>query len=112
MSDFHGFPTAFLENDAIRLEYCTTIGPRIVGLSYKGSPNMLGDVPEIFWDTVHGKYYPLGGHRLWIAPEYPEKTYIPDQAGLDATRFPGGVDLNGIKETGSGVPKSVRIALD
>ena len=112
MSDYHGFPTSVLENEFLRLEYCTGIGPRIVSLAYQGSPNMLGDVPDIFWDTPLGKFYPLGGHRLWISPERPEKTYIPDQNGLDVTRIPGGVELTGVKEAGSGVRKKVRIELN
>jgi len=112
MSDFHGFPTSVLENEFIRLEYLTTVGPRIIGLSYQGSPNMLGDASDIFWDTPLGKYYPLGGHRLWISPELPEKTYIPDQSGLQVQEFPGGVELMGQKEPASGVLKKVRIELE
>ncbi|MGD0707806.1 MAG: hypothetical protein ABSA51_05075 [Anaerolineaceae bacterium] len=112
MSDFHGLPTATLANEHLRLEYLTKAGPRIVGLSYLGSPNLLGDVFDECWETPHGQYYLLGGHRLWISPEIPEKTYIPDKTGLLAREFPGGVELTGEHETGSGVRKSLRIELE
>ncbi len=112
MSDYHGLSTSVIENDFIRLEYLSQAGPRIVSLSYQGSPNMFGDVPDIYWDTPLGKYYPLGGHRLWIAPELPEKTYIPDQTGLEENKIPGGVELVGVREPASGVQKRVRIELD
>jgi hypothetical protein len=112
MPNFHGLPSAVLENEHIRLEYLTNAGPRIVGLSYHGSPNMLADVYDVTWDTPNGDYRPLGGHRLWIAPELPEKTYVPDRAGLSVREITHGVELIGADETPSGVRKSIRIELD
>jgi hypothetical protein len=112
MQNFHGLPSAVLENAHFRLEYLTSAGPRIVGLSYHGSPNLLADVNDIVWDTPNGDYLPLGGHRLWIAPEYPEKTYVPDKTGLSAHTLPHGVEFIGASEAPSGVRKSLRIELD
>jgi hypothetical protein len=111
MEKFHDLPIGVLENEHVRLEYLTTAGPRIVGLSYRGSPNMLADVHDLAWDTPNGAYHPYGGHRLWISPESPEKTYIPDGTGLQMQQFPNGVELTGVKEIGSGVRKSMRIEL-
>jgi hypothetical protein len=94
MSDFHGLPTAVLENEHIRVEYLTTAGPRIVGLSYHGSPNLLADVHDIVWDTPNGKYYPHGGHRLWTSPEVPEVTYFPDDSGVQVQAQADSVELS------------------
>ena len=105
-------PSAILENDQIRLEYLTSAGPRIVGLSYRGSPNLLADVSDVVVDTPNGGYALIGGHRLWIAPESLEKTYVPDASGLTVRVIPNGVELTGASETVSGVRKSVRIELD
>lgn len=112
MSDFHGLPTAALQNGLLRLEYLTAAGPRLVRLFYGDSPNLLAEVPDLFWSTVHGDYYPHGGHRLWIAPEVPEKTYVPDGDGLEVREAPGGVELSGALEPGSGVRKRLRVELD
>jgi len=112
MQKFHGFPTAVLENDHLRLEYLTTAGPRIVGLSYHGSPNLLADVYDMIWDTPNGDYRPLGGHRLWVSPEAPEKTYVPDMAGLLVKEIPGGVELSGAVEASAGVRKIIKMELD
>jgi hypothetical protein len=111
MQNSHGLPTAVLENNHIRLEYLTTAGPRILGLSYHGSPNLLADVSDLIWDTPNGDYFPFGGHRLWIAPESPEKTYVPDASGLTARATSLGVELSGASERPSGVRKSLRIEL-
>src|SRR5512137_190141 len=82
MPDFHGLPTATLANEHIRLEYLTTAGPRIVGLSYHDSPNLLADMHGMSSDTPHGKFHIQGGHRLWTAPEALDTTYYPDDSGL------------------------------
>jgi hypothetical protein len=112
MDNFHGLPIAVLENAQIRLEYLTTAGPRIIGLSYHGSPNMLADVYDMVVDTPYGAYSMLGGHRLWIAPESPENSYVPDKTGLSVQKIPQGVILSGASETSTGIRKSIRIELD
>jgi hypothetical protein len=112
MPDFHGLPTAILENEHLRLEYLTTAGPRIVGLSRHGSPNLLADMFAMTSDTPLGKYHFLGGHRLWISPESIEKTYIPDMSGLTVLPVAEGVTLAGPSEPVSGVRKSLLVELD
>jgi hypothetical protein len=112
MSDFNGLPTRTLENGRLRLDCLAEAGPRLVGLSYRGSPNLLAEVPDVFWVTAHGRYHPLGGHRLWIAPEVPDTTYVPDGAGLQVQELPNGLELTGAVEAGSGVRKRLRVTLD
>ena len=73
MHNFHGYPTAVLENEHIRLEYLTTAGPRIVGLSYHGSPNLLADVHDMVWDTPNGEYSPSAGTACGSRPNFPKK---------------------------------------
>jgi hypothetical protein len=112
MNYFHGLPVAVLENEHLRLEYLTNAGPRIVGLSYHGLPNLLADLHDKTVDTPLGKYFFLGGHRLWISPESLEKTYIPDKTGLEVTQIPNGVKLTGLSEPVSGVRKSLLVELE
>ena len=66
------FPLPFdsIENDFLRLDYLTTVGPRIIGLySKQASIEILAPSPEVHWPTPHGEYYLYGGHRIWKAPE-------------------------------------------
>ena len=112
MTDFHGLATAVLENEHLRLEYLTTAGPRIVGLSYHGSPNLLADVFDMSSDTPLGKYHFLGGHRLWSSPESFEKTYIPDMSGVQVMASPNGVKLTAQSEAVSGIRKSLQLELE
>jgi hypothetical protein len=111
MPDFHGLPTAALANEHVRLEYLTNAGPRIVGLSAHGSPNLLADVHDMIINAPHGEFRFLGGHRLWISPESLETSYIGDHFGLEVNKLPNGVELIGQSEPYTGVRKSLKIEL-
>jgi len=66
------FPLPFdsIENDSLRLDYLTTVGPRIIGLySKQAGVQLLAPSPDVHWPTPHGEYYLYGGHRIWKAPE-------------------------------------------
>ena len=64
------FPSAFIENEFLRLEYLTSVGPRIIGLySKQADVELLAPSFEKHWSTPHGEYYLYGGHRIWKAPE-------------------------------------------
>jgi hypothetical protein len=112
MTDFHGLPVSVLENKHLRLEYLSTAGPRIIGLSYNSSPNLFADMFEMTTDTPLGKYHFYGGHRLWISPETIDKTYIPDDSGLQITPVSNGVRLAGSREPVTGLHKSILVELE
>jgi len=64
------FASAWIENDFLRLEYLTGVGPRIIGLySKQADTELLAPSFDIHWPTPHGEYYLYGGHRIWKAPE-------------------------------------------
>ncbi|HJS19230.1 MAG TPA: hypothetical protein VJ785_10805, partial [Anaerolineales bacterium] len=70
--DTYAHPFASLENDFLRVDYLTDLGPRIIGLYAKGvEGNLFVVTPDQHWPTPHGEYYLYGGHRLWTAPEDP-----------------------------------------
>jgi hypothetical protein len=111
--DYHGRATLCLDNGAIRVEVLATGGPRIVRLALAGSPdNLLAETPDVGWDTPHGRYELLGGHRLWFAPEDPGTVAIPDAAGPAARRVGSGVRLSGGVEPGTGLVRAMEVRLD
>jgi len=63
-------PFDSIENNFLRVDYLTTVGPRIIGLYAKQVDlELLVQTPDIHWPTPHGEYYLYGGHRVWKAPE-------------------------------------------
>lgn len=112
MKEDPGLSTRKLVVGDLELTYLDTAGPRIVGLQYKGSDNLLASVPQIATPTSHGEYRYIGGHRLWYAPEAMPRSYIPDNDGLVISELSNGVLLLGKQETGTGIRKSIEIHLD
>ena len=78
-------PSASIENDFLRVDYLTTLGPRIIGLyAKKAGVELFARTPDVHWTTPHGEYYLHGGHRLWTAPEDPFYTCPEDNVGVMA----------------------------
>lgn len=99
-----------LENDHLRLDYLTDLGPRIIGLYLQGvDENLLAITPEAHWPTPHGEYYLHGGHRLWTAPE-DLYTMCPEH-GVVITRKEKRIQITGPVEL-SGLQKEMTITLD
>jgi len=103
-------PSAFIENEFLRLEYLTTTGPRITGLFAKGvAGNLLAETPDAHWTTPLGEFYLRGGHRLWAAPENP--MFIGPEDGLRVVEENGGVTLKGATDA-SCLEKEISFRLD
>lgn len=112
MPDYYGHPTGVLESPTLRLEYLAHGGPRIVRLFLQnGDKNLLGEFPDIGWDTPQGYYQLFGGHRLLAAPEVIGVSYLPDATGLSVRPMASGVELTWEPEAGGGLAKIVGVSL-
>jgi len=112
MKEFYGYQTIGLTSNDLQLDCLATAGPRIVGLRYQGSPNLLAEVPEIAVATPYGDYHYLGGHRLWHAPESMPESYVPDDQGLTFSKLPDGLILEGRTEDSTGIRKRIEICVE
>ncbi len=107
------YSTKAIENTALRLEYMTGAGPRVLRLiDRRSNQNLFAELPQVSWETASGTYHPYGGHRLWLSPEIPAITYIPDGFAPRIEALPDGVRLTGAPEAASGVQKTLEIHLD
>lgn len=109
--NFAGYPTGILENNLLHLEYLTQGALRLVRLQAFNSPNLFAEVPDIEWVTPNGRYRMLGGHRLWIAPEIPEITYLPEPPEIQVEIIKDGVRLTQEVDPQSGFQKTIEIYL-
>lgn len=96
-------PFASIENDFLRVDYCTTVGPRVIGLYAKQAEvELLVPTPDIHWSTPHGEYYLYGGHRIWKAPEDSFYNCPEDNVTVasenDRVRLQSGVDASGLQK--------------
>lgn len=110
--DYFGHATRRLGNEHLWVDVLATAGPRIIRLGLTGSSrNLLGETPDIGWETPHGRYELLGGHRLWFAPEDPDRVAVPDGSGLQVDLEPHGIRLTGAAEPSSGLVRSMTLRL-
>src|SRR5512138_1395725 len=101
--DTFPFPFASVDIDFLRLDYLTSVGPRIIGLySKQARVELLAPSPEVHWPTPHGEYYLYGGHRVWKAPEdsfynCPEDN-LTVRAEKDKVTLRSSVDASGLQK--------------
>lgn len=101
-----------LENDSLTLWVTQGVGPRIIGLQVAGGDNLLAVHPQVVSNTPSGSVYQFrGGHRLWHAPEDPERTYVPDDTAVTITPIPNGIQTTQAIEAGTGIQKQMAITL-
>lgn len=107
---YHGQATRRLASADLWVEVLEIAGPRIVRLGVSGSTrNVLAETPGVGWETPHGRYELFGGHRLWFAPEDPDRVAVPDGHGLVITAEPGGIRMTGEPEPQTGLVRSIGI---
>lgn len=103
-------PVASIENEFLRVDYFTTLGPHIIGLYAKGAEgNLFAETPEVHWTTPRGEYYLYGGHRLWPAPEDP--FYICPDGKVEVITEKNTVTLRGEVDA-SGLEKEISFHLE
>ncbi|MGB9669228.1 MAG: hypothetical protein ACPL0B_02470 [Anaerolineales bacterium] len=112
MIEFEPHSIYHLSVGEIELDCLSKAGPRIIGLSYKGSGNLLATVPQIATSTPFGDYHYIGGHRLWHAPEAMPRSYIPDDDGVTLTELENGILLDGKTELATHIHKQIIIQIN
>jgi hypothetical protein len=111
-SAYHGRATRRLANEHVWIDVLATAGPRIVRLGRSGSAtNLLAETPDAGWETPNGRYDLVGGHRLWFAPEDPDRVAVPDGSGLRVELEPNGIRLTGAIEQPTGLIRSMEVRL-
>ena len=110
MPEFLGLPCVELKNEALSLLVTQSVGPRILSLRLNGGPNLFAEVPDFTLECPGGgTFRVLGGHRFWLAPEDPARTYRPDDAPVEIETLDRG--LIATAPADRGLLKSIRIAM-
>lgn len=94
-----------LTNGIVDVGLSVADGMRVSRYGFAGGENMFASAGARFVDTPLGVWRPLGGHRLWVAPETMPGSYAPDAlpvtcdvAGPLAAQLAQPVDAAGIEK--------------
>ena len=112
--EYLGLPDCYkLTNGVVELILTTNVGPRIVRYAFCGAENILGEVPDAVVETELGEWRPVGGHRLWTAPEANPRSYAPDSKPL-TFELEGSnlIRLTAQWEAATGIQKEMTVRLD
>lgn len=102
-----------LSNGDVDVVVTTDVGPRVVRYCLAGGENVLGEVPGASVETPFGEWRPLGGHRLWTAPEAMPRSYVPDNDPVEFAEIDElTIRLRQRPEQATGVQKEITVALD
>jgi hypothetical protein len=67
-----------ISNGAVELIVTLDVGPRVISYKLAGGVNVLKEFPDQFGKSGEPGFMIRGGHRLWVSPEDPIRTYAPD----------------------------------
>lgn len=109
-----GLPNCYLlSNETVEVVVTTDAGPRILRYAFLDGENILGEVPDVTVATELGGWKPLGGHRLWTAPEAMPRSYAPDNNPIEfEIRGERSILLRQPAEPATGVQKEIGVTLD
>ena len=100
-----------LRNSTVSLLVTQSVGPRVISLSLQDGENLFAQLPDTLIEAPGQKPFHLyGGHRLWVAPEWPESSYIPDDDPVEITPISGGISVLQRTEP-TGIQKQLQITL-
>jgi hypothetical protein len=102
-----------LSNGTVEVIATLDVGPRVIRYAYVNGENVLKEYSDQLGKSGEKDWQIRGGHRLWHAPEHPQRTYFPDNSPIESKDLGGGaVRLIPPPETTHGVQKQIDLKLD
>ena len=77
--NYKGWPNCYrITNGEVEAVVTGDIGPRIMRYGFAGGQNFFKEFEEGVGKSGEPEWQLRGGHRIWVAPEDPVRTYAPD----------------------------------
>jgi hypothetical protein len=110
--NFKGWPNSWrVSNGEVELVVTGDIGPRIMRFGFAGGQNIFKEFTEQLGKSGEAEWQPRGGHRIWIAPEDPIKSYAPDNDSVDVEVAGEVISAIGPVEPLTGVRKKMTVKM-
>lgn len=101
-----------LRNDEVEVIVTLEVGPRVIRYGRVGGANLLGEIQSDLGRAGEREWKLRGGHRLWVAPEDPRRTYVPDNTALEPRVDGAVVRVTAPADAEFGLERTMVIALD
>ena len=109
---FAGIPECLkLSDGRIELIVTLSVGPRIIYCGLNGGENFFR-VFDNLSEADPEKWNIYGGHRLWIAPEIPERTKVPDNRKVSWSQVGDSVVFEAQEEPENRIVKRIAVTIE
>src|ERR1700690_2933095 len=110
--DFHGWADSWrMSNGEVELVVTGDVGPRVMRYGFAGGQNFFKEFDAQMGKTGEATWQPRGGHRVWIAPEDPVKSYAPDNDPVEIEVHGGEITCTGPVEALTGMEKKITVKM-
>jgi hypothetical protein len=111
--NYGGWPNCYrVSNGEVDLVVTSDVGPRIIRYGFTGGQNFFKEFPGQMGGSGESVWQPRGGHRIWIAPEDPVKSYAPDNCPVRIEVRDGGLQATEPVEALTGIEKQLAVQMD
>jgi hypothetical protein len=109
---YGGWPNCYrVTNGEVELVLTSDIGPRIMRFGFVGGQNFFREFEDQMGTSGEPGWVPRGGHRVWIAPEDPVKSYAPENGPVAVKVADGVLEATQPVEPLTGVEKKIVVRM-
>jgi hypothetical protein len=109
---YGGWPNCYrVSNGEVELVLTSDVGPRVMRFGFAGGQNFFREFEDQMGTSGENHWVPRGGHRIWIAPEDPVKSYAPENCPVAIKTTDGVIEATQPVEPLTGVEKKIAIRM-
>ena len=111
-TDFHGWANSYrISNGEVEVIVTGDVGPRVMRYGFVGGQNFFKVFENQLGRSGEPDWQPRGGHRIWVAPEDPVKSYAPDNGPVEVDVSDDGVVATEPVEPLTGLEKRISVRM-
>jgi hypothetical protein len=111
-TNYGGWPNSFrISNGEVEAIVTGDVGPRVMRYAFVDGQNFFKEFHDQLGKSGEPTWQLRGGHRVWIAPEDPVKTYAPDNDPVNIEVRGDVLEATGRIEALTGVEKRMTIRM-
>jgi hypothetical protein len=109
-TNYHGWANSYrISNGEVEAIVTGDVGPRVMRYGFVGGQNFFKEFDDQLGRSGEPDWQPRGGHRIWIAPEDPVKSYAPDNGPIEVDVSDDGVIATEPVEPLTGLEKQIAV---
>ena len=112
-TNFRGWPNSYrISNGTVEAIVTSDVGPRVMRYGFVGGQNFFKEFDAQMGKSGEAEWQPRGGHRVWIAPEDPVRSYAPDNDAVDIAIDSGVLTATQPVEPLTGLEKQITVKME